>query len=91
MATITVRVPLELKKRMALFPDVNWSEVVREALVKRVELELRRRRSRDAERVKEGSAVAERIYESLLLKYGKVPYNSAELIRRWRDAGWTTS
>jgi len=91
VATITVRLPEELKKRMSLFSDVNWSEVVREALMERLELEFRRRKMSDVERVREGSAVAGRIYEALLSTYGKIPYNSAELIRRWRDAGWTTS
>lgn len=76
---------------MALFSRVNWSEVVREALSERVELEIRRRKMRDEERVKEASAVAGRILEKLLSTYGRIPYNSAELIRQWRDAGWTTS
>lgn len=61
MATITVRVPDELKRRMALFSDVNWSEVVREALNERVKLEFRRRRVRDVEKVREASAVAGRL------------------------------
>lgn len=91
MATITVRIPDELKKRMSLFSDVNWSEVVREALNERVDLESRRRRIKEAEEVREASAVAGRIYEAILSTHGKIPYNSAELIRRWRDAGWTTS
>jgi len=91
MATITVRIPEELKKRMALFSGVNWSEVVREALSERVELEIRRRVMKDEERVKEASAVAGRIFERVISTYGKIPYNSAELIRQWRDAGWTTS
>ena len=91
MATITVRIPDELKKRMSLFSDVNWSEVVRKALNERVELEFQRRKIRKVEKVREASAVAGRIYETLLSTYGKIPYNSAELIRQWRDAGWTTS
>lgn len=91
MATITVRIPDELKRRMSLFSDVNWSEVVREALIERVELEFQRRKVKAMEKVREASAVAGRIYEALLSTYGKIPYNSAELIRQWRDAGWTTS
>ena len=91
MATITVRIPDELKKRMSLFSDVNWSEVVREALSERVEMEFQRRKIKEAEKVREASAVAERIYKALFSTYGEIPYNSAELIRRWRDAGWTTS
>jgi len=91
VATITVRIPKELKKRMSLFSDVNWSEVVREALSDRVKLELRRRRMSDEEKVREAGAVAGKIFEKVLSTYGKIPYNSAELIRQWRDAGWITS
>ena len=32
----TVRIPRELKKRMDMFSYVNWSEVVREAIERRV-------------------------------------------------------
>lgn len=91
MATITVRIPSDLKRRMALFSDVNWSEVVRQALMERIELEFRRRKTKNHEKTKEAVAIAERIYQKLFSKYGKVSYNSAELIRQWRDAGWTTS
>ena len=39
---ITVRVPLELKKRMERFPSVNWSDVVRKAIEEKLrELEIR--------------------------------------------------
>ena len=39
---ITVRVSLELKKRMERFPDVNWSDVVRKAVEEKLrELEIR--------------------------------------------------
>jgi len=91
LATITVRIPDDLKKRMSLFSDVNWSEVVREALNERVELESRRKKMKELEKVREASDIAGRIYEKLLSTYGKIPYNSAELIRQWRDARWTTS
>ena len=40
-AKITVRVPLELKRRMERYPDVNWSEVVRRAIEEKLrELEV---------------------------------------------------
>ena len=40
---ITVRIPLELKRRMEKYPDVNWSEVVRRAIVEKLrEVEVKR-------------------------------------------------
>ena len=39
---ITVRIPLELKKRMEKFPNVNWGDVVRKAIEEKLrELEIR--------------------------------------------------
>lgn len=38
MATITVAVPEELKQKMALFPEMNWSAVARKAIVERIKL-----------------------------------------------------
>ena len=33
MVNITLSVPSELKKRMDEFPEINWSEVARQAIV----------------------------------------------------------
>lgn len=42
-AKITVRVPLELKRRMEKYRNINWSEVVRRAIEEKLrELELER-------------------------------------------------
>lgn len=39
---ITVRIPLELKKRMEMYSDINWSEVIRKAIEEKLrELEIR--------------------------------------------------
>ncbi|MEM4972044.1 MAG: hypothetical protein QXE01_12430 [Sulfolobales archaeon] len=39
---ITVRIPLELKKRMEMYSDVNWSEVIRKAIEEKLrELEVK--------------------------------------------------
>lgn len=65
MATTTVRIPHKLKRRMAPFSDVNWSEVVREALIDCVELEFDRR-TKEVEGTKEACAIAGRIDERLL-------------------------
>ncbi|MCD6444120.1 hypothetical protein J7L70_03840 [Candidatus Bathyarchaeota archaeon] len=43
MPTITVRIPEDLKKRMRRIKGVNWSEVVRKAILERVMVEERLR------------------------------------------------
>lgn len=44
MVTMTLSVPEELKKRMESFPEINWSEVARQAFKQKIaDLELLRR------------------------------------------------
>lgn len=44
MVTITLAVPNELKERMESFPEINWSEVARQAFKQKIEdLELLRK------------------------------------------------
>ena len=38
MATVTISVPDELKEKMTLFPEMNWSAVARKAIAERVKL-----------------------------------------------------
>ena len=38
MATFTVSIPDELKAKLDKHPEINWAEVLRRALSKRVEL-----------------------------------------------------
>lgn len=41
MNVITLRIPSELKTKMKRRSDINWSEVIREAIIKRIEMEER--------------------------------------------------
>lgn len=36
MTTITLAVPEELKKKMDIFPEINWSEVARQAFLQKI-------------------------------------------------------
>ena len=36
MTTMTLAVPVELKKKMDAFPETNWSEIARQAFMQRV-------------------------------------------------------
>ena len=76
---ITVRVPEELKRKMKEFNYINWSEVVRKAIEERVTIEERRK-------LREQAAKAmDEIRDRLLRDYGPTNYDSAEVIRFWRD------
>lgn len=37
MVTMTLSVPKELKKKMESFPEINWSEVARQAFKQKIE------------------------------------------------------
>lgn len=37
MVTMTLAVPQELKHKMEIFPEMNWSEVARQAFMQKVE------------------------------------------------------
>ncbi len=36
MSSVTLSVPKELKQKMALFPEMNWSAVARKAILERI-------------------------------------------------------
>ena len=42
MTTVTVRVPREIRELMKKYRNVNWSEVVREAILKKIREESER-------------------------------------------------
>ena len=72
MANVTVAVPEELKKKMEHVPDVNWSEVARQAF----EETIRRKQMREA------AESTDRLRES-----SKTPaWSGAREIRKWRDS-----
>ena len=49
MATMTLAVPSELKNKMDTFPEMNWSEIARQAFLQRVkDLEFLRKFKEDS-------------------------------------------
>lgn len=77
MATVSVRVPDELKERMESFDTVNWSAVIRAHI--REELAEREERTL-------ASAVAASERLSAAIDPAEVEdLNTADLIREWRD------
>jgi len=53
LAVITLRIPDELKEKIKKRPDINWSEVVREAIAKKIEIEERLEAVRRIDEVKQ--------------------------------------
>lgn len=52
MVVITLRVSNLLREKMKEHPEINWSEVVREAIAKRIELEERQEAVKSIEEVR---------------------------------------
>jgi len=76
---ISIRVPKELREKMKEFSYVNWSEVVREAIRTRIEIEERKQRKIRA------AKDMDRIRNRILRLYGVTDYDSSEVIRYWRE------
>lgn len=77
MATVSVRVPEELKQEMEAHEDVNWSAVIREHI--REELE-----ERDDRNLASAVATSERL-SAAIDEATVADQNTAERIREWRD------
>ncbi|MEM1985324.1 MAG: hypothetical protein QXQ24_01145 [Nitrososphaeria archaeon] len=73
MALITVRVDEELKKRMSRFKDINWSEIVRKAILD----VLKREEERNL-------AIALLLNEKNVITPDE-GFSSVEVIRKWRE------
>ncbi len=71
MANITLAVPDELKKEMDQFPDMNWSEVARASIRKRVVLlEKFRQFTKDSELTEEDAIrIGRKVNEGLSKRY----------------------
>ena len=78
MPTISARIDKETKEKIEAFPDVNWSQVVREAINHRIEEEMKKQVNKDWDSIRKAS---DRI-DSLRRK---CEGNSTEELRRWRE------
>jgi len=52
MPVMSTRIDDKTKREVDAFPDVNWSEVMRRAILARLEEEKRRRRRKDMARIR---------------------------------------
>ena len=77
MANITLSLPNEIQQRMKDFPEVRWSEVARQAIVRKLDVE---------EQLRHLSAITKdvRISDKEILEFSKT-INKAATERFWRE------
>jgi len=82
MAIVTVRVEDKLKSKMEKLRHVNWSEVIRSAIVRRISVEesLTARRSIDVNLLRKAIKDQDRLRAKSSEKWSGV-----EEIRKWRE------
>jgi len=81
MEVVSFKVDGTTKKRMSRIRDINWSEVLRDAIRRRLELEERLRTPIDRRRALD----AARQMDEFRAQIGPSDYESTKEIRRWRD------
>ena len=81
MEVVSFKVDSATKRRMSRIRDINWSEVLRDAIRRRLELEERLRTPIDRRQALE----AARRMDEFRNQIGPSEYNSTKEIRRWRD------
>ncbi len=77
---ISVRINKELKKEMDKLSYINWSEVIRQAIEKKIEEEKSKIRERDIARIKRASEITRKLRRRI------EGWSSVEEIRRWRES-----
>ena len=81
MEVVSFKVDASTKRRMARLRDINWSEVFRDAIRHRLELEEWLRGSAN----RRGTIEAARRMDEFRSQIGPSEYDSTKEIRRWRD------
>jgi hypothetical protein len=81
MELVSFTVDASTKRRMAQIRNINWSEVLRDAIRRRLGLEERLRAPIDRRRALE----AARGMDEFRSQIGPSEYDSTKEIRRWRD------
>lgn len=76
--TISVRIDKDLRKRMKSHEEINWSAVLRRAIIENLES----KEKVDLERRKRAIEAMDKLRKSGVFDGGK---NSTQIIREWRD------
>ncbi|MFQ6128580.1 MAG: VapB-type antitoxin [Thermoplasmata archaeon] len=80
MKVVSVKVDEETKKKMESFPDINWSEVIRRSISRRLETEEALRKGIDRKRALRAAMSMDR-----LRKRSSGQWSGSEEIRKWRQ------
>jgi hypothetical protein len=78
MPTMSTKIPENLKKRIEKLSHINWSEVMRTAVLKKVEEEEKRMIDRDSQRI-------DQTIQKMDLLRRKAKGNTTEELRTWRE------
>ena len=78
MPTMSTKIPEQLRKRVERLPHINWSEVMRMSIVKKVEEEEERMKVRDRKSI-------ERSLKKINEIRRKAQGDTTEELRTWRE------
>ncbi len=80
MKVVSIKVNDETKKRMESFPDINWSEVIRKSVRRRLEVEEALRKGIDRKRAMKAGMSMDK-----LRKGTSGRWSGSEEIGKWRQ------
>jgi len=80
MEVVSVKVDKMVKDKMKKLANVNWSEIIRQALAEKIREEESKSRTVDRQSLLEASKMTDRMRRS------SRRWNSTEEIRKWRQA-----
>jgi hypothetical protein len=79
MSIISVRIDEQTRRKMKLLSHLNWSEVIRHAIIQKIKQEENRKRRLDPKMLKEAAEITDKIRKP------SPSWSSTEEIRKWRD------
>jgi transcriptional regulator of met regulon len=79
MGVISVRIDERTRRKMKRLSHLNWSEVIRQAIMQKIKEEENRKRNLDPKTLKEAAEITDKIRKP------SPSWSSTEEIRKWRD------
>lgn len=79
MTTMSTKIPEKLKKRVDKLPHINWSEVMRLSIIRKVEEEEEKMIRRDRNSIERSLQIISKIRR-------KAQGNTTEELRKWRES-----
>lgn len=79
---ISTRIDRQLHGQMKQYDEINWSAVIRKALIEKMKKIEREKNEFDIEKMKNAARIMDELAEKNAFRKGK---SSTEIIRKWRD------